>query len=26
MLIAAGFDKIRFSEHAPYWCAVGTKR
>ena len=26
MLIVAGFDKIRFSEHAPYWCAVGTKR
>lgn len=26
MLIEAGFDKIRFSEHAPFWCAVGTKR
>jgi hypothetical protein len=26
MLINAGFDKIRFSDHAPFWCAVGTKR
>jgi ubiquinone/menaquinone biosynthesis C-methylase UbiE len=26
MLIEAGFDKIRFSDQVPYWCAVGTKR
>jgi ubiquinone/menaquinone biosynthesis C-methylase UbiE len=26
MLTNAGFDKIRFSDHAPFWCAVGTKR
>lgn len=26
MLRAAAFDDIRFSEHAPYWCAVGIKR
>jgi ubiquinone/menaquinone biosynthesis C-methylase UbiE len=25
MLTNAGFDKIRFSDHAPFWCAVGTK-
>ena len=26
MMSAAGLDKVRFSEHAPYWCAVGIKR
>lgn len=26
MLIAAGFDGIRFSDKVPYWCAVGKKR
>ena len=26
MLTNAGFDKIRFSDHEPFWCAVGTKR
>lgn len=26
MLIAAGFDNIRFSDGAPYWCAAATKR
>jgi ubiquinone/menaquinone biosynthesis C-methylase UbiE len=26
MLIDAGFDEIRFSEKAPYWCAIGRKR
>jgi SAM-dependent methyltransferase len=26
MLANGGFDKIRFSDHAPFWCAVGTKR
>ena len=26
MLSGAGFDHIRFSERAPYWCAVGIKR
>lgn len=26
MLMAAGLDDVRFSEHAPYWCAVGIKR
>lgn len=26
MLKAGGFHDIRFSEHEPYWCAVGLKR
>jgi SAM-dependent methyltransferase len=26
MLMAAGFERIRFSEDVPYWCAVGFKR
>lgn len=26
MLEAAGLKNVRFSEHAPYWCAVGIKR
>ena len=26
MLIDAGFEKIRFSDSVPYWCAVGNKR
>jgi SAM-dependent methyltransferase len=26
MLQAAGFEKIRFSEEIPFWCAVGFKR
>ena len=26
MLIDAGFEKIRFSDSVPYWCAVGKKR
>ena len=26
MLADAGFDDIRFSEAAPFWCAVGVKR
>jgi ubiquinone/menaquinone biosynthesis C-methylase UbiE len=26
MLIAANLDRITFSEHAPYWCAVGYKK
>ena len=26
MLEAAGLDDVRFSERAPYWCAVGIKR
>jgi ubiquinone/menaquinone biosynthesis C-methylase UbiE len=26
MLEAAGFEKIRFSEQVPFWCAVGLKR
>ncbi len=26
MLVQAGFEKIRFSDHAPFWCAVGMKR
>jgi ubiquinone/menaquinone biosynthesis C-methylase UbiE len=26
MLAAAGLDEIRFSDHAPYWCAVGIRR
>jgi SAM-dependent methyltransferase len=25
LLTSAGFDQIRFSENAPYWCAVGRK-
>jgi SAM-dependent methyltransferase len=25
MMGAAGLDDVRFSAHAPYWCAVGTK-
>lgn len=25
MLITAGFDEIRFSNEAPYWCAIGKK-
>lgn len=25
MMRRAGFENVRFSEHAPYWCAVGTK-
>ena len=25
MLTQAGFEKIRFSDSAPYWCAVGIK-
>jgi SAM-dependent methyltransferase len=25
MLATAGFDNIRFSDHAPYWCAIGIK-
>jgi ubiquinone/menaquinone biosynthesis C-methylase UbiE len=25
MLTNAGFDKILFSDHAPFWCVVGTK-
>lgn len=25
MLAQAGFEQIRFSDHAPYWCAVGIK-
>jgi ubiquinone/menaquinone biosynthesis C-methylase UbiE len=25
MLVAAGFDNIRFSEREPFWCAVGIK-
>lgn len=25
MLTQAGFDNIRFSDRAPYWCAVATK-
>ncbi len=25
MLIAAGFREIRFSDHTPFWCAVGFK-
>jgi ubiquinone/menaquinone biosynthesis C-methylase UbiE len=25
MLAQAGFDKIRFSDEPPYWCAVGLK-
>jgi 2-polyprenyl-3-methyl-5-hydroxy-6-metoxy-1,4-benzoquinol methylase len=26
MLDAAGLGDVRFSEHAPYWCAAGIKR
>ncbi len=26
MMGEAGLDDVRFSEHAPYWCAVGIKR
>jgi ubiquinone/menaquinone biosynthesis C-methylase UbiE len=26
VLASAGFADIRFSEHAPFWCAVGIKR
>jgi ubiquinone/menaquinone biosynthesis C-methylase UbiE len=26
MMIDAGLADIRFSEHAPYWCAVGRRR
>ena len=26
MMDEAGLDDVRFSEHAPYWCAVGIKR
>jgi len=26
MMNAAGLDDVRFSEHAPYWCAVGFRR
>ncbi len=26
MLVAAGFQDIRFSDRVPYWCAVGIKR
>lgn len=26
MLLNAGFENIRFSDKAPFWCAVGTKR
>jgi ubiquinone/menaquinone biosynthesis C-methylase UbiE len=26
VLEAAGFEKIRFSEQVPFWCAVGLKR
>jgi ubiquinone/menaquinone biosynthesis C-methylase UbiE len=26
MLMDAGFEEIRFSEQAPFWCAVGLKR
>ena len=25
MLLSAGFEKIRFSESPPYWCAVGIR-
>ncbi|MEW5886688.1 MAG: class I SAM-dependent methyltransferase [Pseudomonadota bacterium] len=25
MLAQAGFEHVRFSDHAPYWCAVGIK-
>ena len=26
MMLAAGLQDVRFSEQAPYWCAVGIKR
>ena len=26
MMDEAGLADVRFSEHAPYWCAVGIKR
>jgi hypothetical protein len=26
MMLAAGFENIRFSETTPYWCASGRKR
>jgi SAM-dependent methyltransferase len=26
MFEAAGLEGVRFSDHAPYWCAVGTKK
>lgn len=26
MLTLAGFEKIRFNEETPYWCAIGHKR
>jgi ubiquinone/menaquinone biosynthesis C-methylase UbiE len=26
MLLASGFERIRFSERVPFWCAVGFKR
>jgi hypothetical protein len=26
MMRQAGLERIRFSEHEPYWCAVGYKR
>jgi SAM-dependent methyltransferase len=26
MLTGAGLEDVQFSEHAPYWCAVGLKR
>jgi SAM-dependent methyltransferase len=26
MMDAAGLDELRFSDHPPYWCAVGIKR
>jgi hypothetical protein len=26
MIAAAGLTEIRFSDRAPFWCAVGTKR
>ena len=26
MLLDAGFERIRFSEEVPFWCAVGMKR
>ena len=26
LMLAAGLDDIRFSESAPYWCAVGIKK
>jgi hypothetical protein len=26
MMVSAGLIDVRFSEEAPYWCVVGTKR